>query len=91
MFVKSNKRLKLVTLEHETLVQRIARNIAWYALRIARPSYTNAYKSAIFYHLSTRDPRETEKLVQYHELLQADEIDGEEKIPVPVHHVIFRG
>jgi len=91
MAVKPEEKPQLVTIEHETLIQRIARNIAWYALRVARPDYLKSFKSAHLTYVNVRDPEKVRAFVHYIELQQSDEAIGAAKVPAPLHHVIFRG
>ncbi|MDH1321159.1 hypothetical protein N5C39_22570 [Enterobacter bugandensis] len=87
----SPEKIVLATVEAETLIQRIARNVAWYALRVARPEYLKAFKSAHLTYVNIRDPEKVREFVRYVELQQSSEADPAKKVPAPLHHVIFRG
>lgn len=81
----------LKTVMAETLIQRIARNVAWYALRIARPEYLKAHSAAYLTFVSITDIDKAREWVRCIELQQSSDKRYGDNPPVPVHHVIFRG
>ncbi len=85
------EKMVLATTEAETLIQRIARNVAWYALRIARPGYLKAYPSVMFTYVNKTSPQEVSEYVHWMELQQSADKRPGDNPPVPLHHVIFRG
>ncbi|MGK0735913.1 hypothetical protein ACSFCX_10240 [Yokenella regensburgei] len=88
----SPEKMVLATVEAETLIQRIARNVAWYALRIARPGYLKAHSSAPLTFVSIADTDKAREWVHWLELQQSKNGDkSQDDKPVPLHYVIFRG
>lgn len=79
------QKIQLQTVMTETVIQRIARNIAWYALRIARPEYASRYHLMPFSVVFLKD-RERVK-----EIVAAKEADRGDGVQVPARYVIFPG
>ncbi len=77
----------LQTVMAETMIQRIARNIAWHALRIARPHLFER-KSQLISLVCLSDAHEARQWVH---AMEAHDPDVGERPPVPLGHVIFRG
>ncbi|ECC8734507.1 hypothetical protein O4O00_16430 [Citrobacter sedlakii] len=89
--MKSNTQLK--TVENETFIQRLARNVAWYAFRIARPSYVRDYSAVPVTFVCIKNRDEAAEWVRTLEMQQGTESDMplDPEKTVPLHHVIFRG
>lgn len=86
-----SRKQKIDTIVSETMIQRIARNIAWYALRVARPGYLGMFTSCPLTYVSITDPKKARDYVHALELMQSSDQQYGDKPPVPLHHVIFRG
>ena len=84
---KSTKKPQLKTTETETLIQRIARNVAWHALRIARP-HLFKHKSHPISLVCLSDACEARQWVH---VMETHDPNVGERPPVPLGHVIFRG
>jgi hypothetical protein len=82
---------ELETVKAETLIQRVARNVAWYALRIARPEYCNTYEVTLFRFVNIKGRQRLATHLHCDELLQSRKEQFGDTPPVPLHHVIFRG
>ncbi|CAD6036614.1 hypothetical protein [Escherichia coli] len=84
-----NTNTQLKTVENETFIQRIARNVAWYAFRIARPSYVQDYSSVPVTFICIKN----REWVRALEMLQGTEggMPLNPEKAVPLYHVIFRG
>lgn len=78
---------QLQTVMAETMIQRIARNIAWHALRIARP-HLFEHKSHPISLVCLSDAHESREWVR---VMETHDHDVGERPPVPLGHVIFRG
>ncbi|MFZ4218697.1 hypothetical protein ACEV6Q_12665 [Enterobacter ludwigii] len=91
--VRKNK-IQLKTIEAESVVQCIARNIAWYAFRIARRSYCDAYQVVTVLAVTTLDKDKHREIVHRQEMIHGAQGDSDNLDPentVPLHHVLFRG
>ncbi|MGQ3662095.1 hypothetical protein [Citrobacter braakii] len=81
---------ELETVKAETLIQRIARNIAWYALRVARPEYCNAYAAVTFKFINIEGRQKLATHVHCDELTVSHKEHFGDTPPVPACNVIFR-
>ena len=92
------KKYRLKTLEGETLLQRIARNVAWYAIRLSLHRHlVNGYPSSTLLFINIKDKEIAAEHFRWMELAQGQALDIEYGDEIdyskaqPLRHVIFRG
>lgn len=83
---------ELETVKAETFIQRIARNVAWYALRIARPEYfSEGFTGSMMHVVAIKNREKVATFMHYAELQQGCEERFGDRPPVPLENYIFRG
>ncbi|EHW5648810.1 hypothetical protein K2814_000080 [Escherichia coli] len=92
------KKYRLKTLEGEALLQRIARNVAWYAIRLSLHRHlVNGYPSSTLLFINIKDKEKAAEHIRWMELAQGQALDIEYDDEIdyskaqPLRHVIFRG
>lgn len=90
------KKYRLKTLEAETLIQRIARNVAWYAIRLTLHQHlVDGHVGSTLLFVNIKDKEKVADHVRWMELEQGQALENGKEIDYskaqPLLNVIFRG